>query len=76
MFIFCSPLETYHILLSSITVHYAASSHLNEGIKLLAKTKGKNLDFLVEAKKGFEFTDTKNNREPQETHQSESQTKK
>jgi hypothetical protein len=61
--------ETYHILLSSITVHYAASSHLNEGIKLLAKTKGKNLDLLVEAKEGFEFTNTKNDREPQETHQ-------
>jgi hypothetical protein len=42
---------------------------LNEGIKLLAKTKGKNLDLLVEAKEGFEFTNTKNDREPQETHQ-------
>jgi hypothetical protein len=61
--------QTYHIHLSSITVHYAMSSHLNEGIKLLAKTKGKNLDLLVEAKEGFEFTNTKNDREPQETHQ-------
>jgi hypothetical protein len=33
------PLETYHILLSSITEYYAASSHLNEGVKRLAKTK-------------------------------------
>jgi hypothetical protein len=49
---------------------------LNEGIKLLAKTKRKNLDLLVEAKEGFEFTNTENDREPQETHQSESQTKK
>jgi hypothetical protein len=32
---------------------------LNEGIKLLAKTKGKNLDLLVEAKEGFEFTTPK-----------------
>jgi hypothetical protein len=29
---FCLPLETYHILLSSITVHYATSSHLNGGV--------------------------------------------
>jgi hypothetical protein len=66
---FCpSPLsQTYHIHLSSITIHYAASSHLNEGIKLLAKTKGKNLDLLVEAKEGFEFTNIENDTEPQET---------
>jgi hypothetical protein len=42
---------------------------LNEGIKQLAKTKGKNLDLLIEAKEGFEFINTKNDREPQETHQ-------
>ena len=75
---FCpSPLsQTYHILLSSITV-LISSSHLNEGIKPLAKTKGKNLDLLVEAKEGFEFTNTENDREPAgDSPMDESQTQK
>jgi hypothetical protein len=34
-----SPLETYHILLSAITCNYTSTSHLNNGVKQLAKTK-------------------------------------
>jgi hypothetical protein len=47
MVCFCLPLETYHILLSPITVHYAASSHLNGEVKQLAKTKMHKLDNRV-----------------------------
>jgi hypothetical protein len=44
---FCLPLETYHILLSSITVYYAALIHLNGGVKQLAKAKMHKLDNRV-----------------------------